>query len=758
MIGRVRRALASGWIPAATVVLVAALVLRDDANVGFRDIALFTAWFGWGFTVPGLVLWRLLDWRRGSGDHRPFLEDVVLGSMLGIVAAIAVYLALVAAGVPHLVLAWPLLVLAPAVSVRQGRSLLARRQATQTPLWFSWSLAVVVLYAVLHVHHFVWAADILTNESLRSPYVDEPYHLSLVAEFRHHFPAQVPYVEGTPLRYHWLVYPFIAASSWGSSVTPIVLLRLLGPTALVALPVLGVAVAARRISGRSWAGVIGAGLVCVVTPLDLMGWTPTSSPTQTFAWAPFASPTQVLANALCPLLIVLLVDVMRGSARRWWHWSAAGVVMLAVAGAKSAMLPLFVAGLVGTVAVLLVVRRRIEWRVAGLAAMSGFVFLLATKLFYGSGSRALTLKPFQVVDNQALVHGLVESGQTPSSFVRAALTVVFVLAVALPLAGALGLLVKGGWRLPIGWMLGGAWACGLVVVLAFHHPGFGQYYFLESAVVPGALLAALGWERAAGPMTRRLALSMAGVVASGIGLGFLIPAVTSTVPPERLAGSNEHRVLVDYGIPLGLGVVAVVLAWLACLAVARRWKPARGRAVLVAAGLAVGMSLTFAVSQVATAGRAPVAPGSMETISPGGLRAALWLRSHSDVDDIIATNAHTRLRNRPTDHRAFWISAYAERRVLVEGWAYVPPESVGLPSNDVTNASAGGPFWDLPRLRLNDEVFTHPTATNIAELHEKYGVDWLFADRRRGADLEGLARLTTERLRTPDCVVFRIKP
>ena len=82
--------------------------------------------------------------------------------------------------------------------------------------------------------------------------------------------------------------------------------------------------------------------MAVLTPLDLMGWSATSAPWVPARWLAYLSPTQSLATALCPLLIVMVVGIARGSARRPLDWAFTALVMLACAGAKSAMLPLFI--------------------------------------------------------------------------------------------------------------------------------------------------------------------------------------------------------------------------------------------------------------------------------------------------------------------------------------------------------------------------------------------------------------------------------
>ena len=61
-----------------------------------------------------------------------------------------------------------------------------------------------------------------------------------------------------------------------------------------------------------------------------------------------------------------------------------------------------------------------------------------------------------------------------------------------------------------------------------------------------------------------------------------------------------------------------------------------------------------------------------------------------------------------------------------------------------------------PRLRLNDEVFRHPTEANVKELQRKYGVDWLFADRAQRPDGRRLGEIADLKYRTRRYLVFRM--
>jgi len=747
------RVLGSGWIPALLVYVVAVAALRHYALVSVWDTGVYTVWLAWAHVLPGTLLWRLLDWRPvdAGGRGRPFVEDVALGSILGVVASIPVYLLMVVAGIPWAIVGWPLLVLVPVVASRRGRRIIARR-AAPTPAWWSWSLAILALYVVGYSVFTYWNRGALTEASFRAPHVDEPYHLSLLAEFRHHFPAQVPYVAGAPLRYHWLVYPFLAMGAWATDVAPVVLLRILAPAALSLATLLGVSVAASRMSGRRWAGVAAGAITCALTPLDLMGWTAGSEPWVRSHWMSSASPTQALANAICPLLVVLVVGLLRGSARRPQHWVLAGVVMLAVAGAKSAMLPLFVAGLCGTTVMMLVVRRRILWRVAGAAALSLVVFAAATVIFYGSGSRAMTIGPLALVDHMLLVGGEV----TPTG-PGLVLGIAYMVCVLAPLIGGVGLFVRRGWRRPAPWFLLGTSAAGLVATLTFSHPALSQIYFLYSAAIPSGLFAALGLARIAGPLKPQLACWAAVSAAIGLGTAWCLAAVMAQEPIARGSDADTAEVFTTFLVPL-LGAVAVItVAFAVVLRPLSRWVSGiHGHSLFLALCLATGMCALAPVAEAATWLRSsPTGPArNPQIIGPGGPQAARWLEAHSTPDDLVATNIHARPDHE--DFRSFWVAGYAERRVLVQGWAYVPPESVGQPSNEDTNLPVRPPFWDIEKLQLNDRVFSNPTAEDVARLRDEYGVDWLFADSHERPDLDGLAEVARERFRAGDYTVYEI--
>ncbi|NUR72094.1 MAG: hypothetical protein HOU81_14865 [Hamadaea sp.] len=146
----------------------------------------------------------------------------------------------------------------------------------------------------------------------------------------------------------------------------------------------------------------------------------------------------------------------------------------------------------------------------------------------------------------------------------------------------------------------------------------------------------------------------------------------------------------------------------------------------------------------------PVRPGQ---VPAGALDAGRWLRRHSSADDLVATNVHcVRLPGGVCDFRSFWVSAYAERRVLVEGWAYTP---TAYRIAEETGANFTRlPYWNQQRLADNDAVFSSGTAADVHRLATAYGVRWLFADRRLKP--RPLDQVATLRYRSGDCLIYEL--
>ena len=111
------------------------------------------------------------------------------------------------------------------------------------------------------------------------------------------------------------------------------------------------------------------------------------------------------------------------------------------------------------------------------------------------------------------------------------------------------------------------------------------------------------------------------------------------------------------------------------------------------------------------------------SITLGTDAATKYLKDNSSIDDVIATNRHcVGLEEKNTCiARVFTVSALAERRTFIEGWAYTT-----CPVSEALNNS----YWNQPLLALNQKVVVESDKTSAIKL-SKYGVQWLLIDLRR---------------------------
>lgn len=631
---------------------------------------------GVGVLWPGAMLWRLVD----PAASRPVALG--LGSGLGVLAVTACYLFGRWLGTPYLCLVPAALALGVSVR-RRGRPAPegAERppRSTRADVLTVLGVALAAAWPILWLAVNRWPAMPLTEASLTHPFVDEPWHLSFLADFRHHVPAQYPYVEGTPLYYHWFVYPFLAALSWLIPAEPVAMLRFVAPAFDYVLFAAAPAALIFRVTRSRWAAVAAAVLVCTGAPPDLLTRTDLGQPlTGSVAWAHIilTSPTTGVGMALLPTTVGLLHLALgrERAARSWVLWPLLFGMLLALGAAKSVLLPVLLCGLL-VVLVLGPARRRTLAALALLAA----AFLIDMVLVYGAGSRNLAFEPLALAGYYVERFG-------PTTLLVVGLTMAA--AVLIPL---IPLLLTGSAVLrtlraqPALAILTGAALGGLGGSLLTSHPGLSQSAFLDVAKVTAVIAGALA---------------------------------LATLP--RLAGG-------------------------------------RLRAIVALTALATMLVTPAVLTLRSVRDPQPVAVNATEAGGPGAITAARWVRDHSDPAEVIATNVHCLGRAEPGCFRtAYLISAYAERRVVVEGWAYVPAELVGAPPIADTDIYTH-PFWDPGLLAVNDAVFTSPSEASLAALRERSPkLRWLVADRSFPGDLVGLARVARPAFESGRYVVFEV--
>lgn len=691
----------------AAVVCAVAVVAFLTTGVTAGDLAAFAAWLGLGVMLPGTLLWRALTGGRAPGG-------LAAGLAFGYAVEVLAYIPARAAGVPMLVLVPPIAVVAAFACVpglrRHWRGDAGR---DRMPVWCAWTVAAIVGYLV------VWSTLFLYRVPVGRAYVDMPYHLALVGELRRHVPPTLPSVLGEPLPYHWFVYAEMAATSRVTGIDPETLVYRLSTLPMAAATVVLVVLLGRRLGGSWGAGAAAAGVTYFLFGPVLVDGVVFSTRSMFTVWA---SPTQTFGALLfVPVVLLLTGERTRGG------WVALCVLLAALCGAKATYLPLLLAGVVLVVAVRGLVKRRLPGAWLGAAALTLGFLVFAQGVLFAGGSQGTAVAPFATVRQ---VWGA--AAGVPAAELAAAplgplvvLAGVYLFCLACVWGGVVGL----GRRAlePAMLLVLGIGAAGVGAALLLGHPAGSQLYFLEGArpylsiaAVCGVVAAArVSWGRVAGP------------VGLGVGAALVVP----------LLGFGDGTLLRVVGPYVILAVILVVV-------VAVAWR--RGGAVVAAVAVLAGYAVPS--SAVEVAGHVLPLERSERLIPKGAPAAARWLRRHSAPRDVVATDLHC-LHPRwiECDSRHYWVSAFTQRRVLVEGWAYAEgtlgrAEVFGTPYLTL-------PYADPARLAANDAVFREPSAANVRELAVKYRVRWLFT--RINPELEAFARL---RYRNAAFSVYEIPP
>jgi hypothetical protein len=713
-----------------------------------RQIAVYGLYLLVGVVVPGTLVHRAI---RGSRGNLP--EDLGYGAATGLLVQLVGWAAAAATGLQVLLPGWPLVVIAAFVAVPRLRRQWRIAEPRPLPLRWSWLICGVLLGVVL------WGAAAWTSAPLPPAnavyYQDLMYHLALVHEMTRSMPFEVPQIAGETLRYHYLSDADMAAASMITGIPPATVLLRLWVVPIAAIAVLVVAALARELSGRWWAGPLAGGVAFAGLPLAF-GAPIGANGGGTIA---FVSPSQTYAMPLLGLLVAIVVDLLRGRSLGP-AWLLAPVLAFACTGVKSSALPPLIAGLALAGLVVWVRDRRFPRAVAAFLAVSVVAMLAGARLFAGGGAGTLSLQLLSVLrwmepyyrtlgaDDEIVPDGLVaigvqDAGQAGRWFI-AWLVVWWLLMQSPRLLGLVSLRRRSD---PAAWLLGGMTIAGVLAAWTLWHPSASQVYFYTGAAPFGVLLTV--WMLA--EQTRRWWVPLGGLLAGAL-WSIFAPAVAR--PARDTIGDWSWTLAVPVLRTLGFGLAAVLL-----VVVLRRRFRALAVAVTAAvlgASLAAGVAASVEQLWRDAYGPAPAEPRASRVVTHREMRAALWLDRHAGNDDVVATNVHcTPMHARPPcNARAFWVAGLGGRRTLLESWGYSDAS--------VAAQGVGGlqyvmqPPSDQARYALNERAFTRADAADLAELRDRYGVKWLFADTRAGAVSPDLARVARPRFSSGPVTIYEL--
>lgn len=713
--------------------LVSALAVLGATGVSPRDVLAYAAYWGLLVVAPGATLWVALTGRfLGPSEFFPRLLILVGGAALGYLLELVAYCSARALGAPRFWIAAPIVVTLVGAwrwwsrGTPQGIESLESTGAVR-------GLGLVVSYLILWFGLLVFPRLPLGAGFMADP--DEMFHLALVGELRHHFPATYPYVEYPGhLTYQWFVHAHMASASWTTGIEAEILYRRFEPLILAVLAVVGTGVVAARLARSAWAAPLATGVLVLVGSFDVTGSAIGEAvPEDRFLQGGILvhSPTQTLAFAIAAPAVVLCLQFLKNRP------TTAGVATLGalfalLSGSKVTFLPMFACGFLAVALVMAWKQRRAAWAAFGGAGLAALMVLLSGWLLYAGDSQSLGWRPLQTSRSIMSAVGVQGGGWLGELVVTGALLAMWLL----PAAGAVGVLRRCElrWSPPVTWLLGAA-ASGYGATFLLGHGGNSQLYFGRSAAPLLAILSGWGLVELFRGLSRRVAVVAVLVsVASGAGLFLVRLATEEWRAPAPLEGSLVDSPVLRIWVNLPVVFLLAVIAWtVRLLARDLRRDTRRVTAVLVAALVGLGLARTVAV--VVGHHPADAEVRAAQRFGIDGRATARTLRQLSRPNDVVATNVHCGpafpRRAKECDARHFWMSALSERRFLLEGWAYTAR------SGDWTN-----PYFGDPRLlERNDGFFRRPTQQALESLTAKHFVSWVFVDQRGVGDVRELHKL-----------------
>lgn len=770
------------WAPlAAGLSYVTAVLLA--AGTAPVDLVRYAAYLCLAVLLPGTLVYRSL--RR---TPHTLVEDLAMGAAVGLALEIPAWAAFAALDVPRWLWVWPLAVVLPFLAVPGLRRHWVVRGYLPAPPGWSWTVAGTVAFFTTYLSStFLRRNPILPTGEDTYQYLDLAYQLSLAGEAKHQFPIHVPQVADEPLYYHWFGHAHMAATSLvGHIDLPVVALRLTIP-ALCAAAVVLTAVLGWRVSGRPYVGAVAAVLFFVIGETNFTH--PVTMPFGTQAsFVIWHGMSMIYSWVLLIALIVVLADIVGRSRGRSGdappaerpepsgprdaapperpeptgpHAASPGpgagagslgpggyvlamLLMLASSGAKASSIPVVAAALAFTAVALLLTRRRIPWPVVIVGLLAGAAQLFATAVLYRFKTYGLEIGFFYGLERYWQKPG----EPSPSWLVVLAVVAAFLINMQLRGAGIVPLVLRHRLRLePAQWFLLGGALAGPGIYLTFLQPSGGNEYFTRAGFAFTVVLSAWGYVELFDRARWRRDLAALAAFATVLAVVLVAVQLEYAGQPPALDRAIDPLVpLLRWSAALAVCGLVLAVLWIP----ARVWLPAlRGRGAVLALTAILVVGAPGLVMDMAKSEQNPNGGAYANVPMPRSrVLAARWVRDHSSPDDVLATNAHClQVIDGWCDTRTFWLSAYGERRVLVEGWAFAP-RSAG---------NAFAPFWDEELLRRNDAAFSAPTAAGLGELRTRHGVRWLVVDRTAGRESAALAALARRRYDNGNLAVYELR-
>lgn len=700
--------------------------------------------------VPGCMLYALLI---GQPERR--LRMLAIGWPLGYAIEIGAFALTAALGQRKLFLLLPLaaiLTMGPLLLRTHGlsypnglRRIFQRGEDTTTER--DHRLALLVVGCAVGATLIVLALEFFARYPLPQHtgsvvyYPDNVFDISIAAQARNHWPIVEPYVSGQPLRYYTGFFMHAAAINQVTGVPLATIILRLFPTTVILVIALQLWLLGRELGNSYATGALAVVLFFPVTNLSL-----DATKFEAFGQTPFyqlaRSPTYALG---VPFLLGLLALVQRQLAvdkvEGPQPHSATitrvgipgpllitGILVLGGTATKTPAIADFVGGL-GLFWLWRVISAK-DNRLLSHMVMSALCAGIIYHFMLSGGVSSIRIRPFDFMHFTLFValfpaHSIIGLGLLVCA---AAITCSFLF---VPSLGALWTMRGRGQDTPFIAFSVAVFAAAAIAYTLLEAAGDGQLFFMSYGSIAIIPVAAVGLTRLWNDTPRYLRAKIARACLIMLTLGLALAASTKLLTPAAaLFGwkRTDHVTwlwLVWYIAAYGL--VASATAFFS-LKLERHYAPAiRSRATRI---LACAIPLVVTMGLVKSLGLA--VPDAWDTLldrlvtvdssEHRGMTAALyrgllWVRDHTSRCDILAVNNHS-TSARETDSKYFYYSAFSERSVYLESWAYTSAGAYG-----------GQPF--PTRLALNDRALLRGAPDALRELAQQ-GVSYVLIDTIHG--------------------------
>jgi hypothetical protein len=790
---------ATALLSASLAVAVAAIVLWLLGGVHVSEVARYLAYEAGFVFAPGLLVYSAV-----VGPGGGWLRHVVFGWTLGYLLEVVAFYTTAAGGIRGGFVVYPVVVGVPAAAVVAWRRRTVANSTESTPTPFSPRL--IWIGAALCMSLLVYAAVIEFTQTPLPRDVgsvtyqeDTVFTISLAAEALHHWPLTLPMVAGQPLHYHLFAYLHMAGIGQVTGIDLSVVVMRLYEFPLLLLLALQLLYAGRRLGRNPTVALAAAFIVLFTGELD-----PTTHGGRYpfddlfFYWL-LASHTLLLGLVFFLAAVLVfgeLLDSPRTRSRtRTILWVSFGAFFIASLGAKSYSLYSLGAGVTVFLVWQFLRTRKVDRAALFALGMCAVAYVIANVAIYRGTTGGAFVSPFKAIERMLGLDAFSAYGaRLWGSDVPRALGVPYGAfgLLAIPLVGIALFLRSRRFALSRTeeWYLS-LFVGGLPPLVLLSQPGYGQLVLLFLGLVPGTIVAAVGYATFfSGQSRRSLAAAAVGLVAAA-GTLLIIGALFGTpisVGPQltllwlaaTLAGLTlAVRSRRAFGLTLAVAAVVLVLldtpliwfvrwigagasdaapfsTWRALVGALlfvsafalagfalQRGKVQRDLVVsgLVLACLALGVANTPidwfpTVMKRAIDGRHPYNQ-AYSGLTAGLYRGLLRVRNNTDSDAVLVVNNHS-LYPDGRDSKYFYYSAFAQRRIVLESWDYTPQA--------VARHLFSIPVTETPfprRLALSNRVFLNGGQRAIELVMRKYGAHYAIVDKVHGSTLAPTLALRT---------------